>query len=640
MAEKRRSAAVKETPPIWTRLLGRQVQFALDLSVLAAAFVLSYLLRFEFDVPFEQIQNSAIQLPFVVLLQFALLFVTGVYAFIWRYIGMAEVGAFVKAAAGSFLILLCLRLALPGAFQPLRVPLSIIAMDTVLAFGGVVSLRVLRRAMYERYEKREKSVAREGEAKPVLLVGAGQAGVMVAKEIAAQGGAGLDIRGFVDDEPEKQGAVLHGIKVIGTTADLPRLVRSLGIDHVIITIARASRRDIKRIVDLCESVPVKARIIPGLFEIIEGKVSIQRIRDVEIEDLLGRDPVRLDVEEVGRFLSSKTVMVTGAGGSIGSELCRQVARMGPARLLLVERAEFALFEIHRELVERWPGLEILPLVADAGDEGGMEAVMAQHKPAVLFHAAAHKHVPLMERNPCEAVKNNVLATEVVGRLAGVHGAEAFVFISTDKAVKPASMMGASKRAAELVVQALDKRYGTRYVAVRFGNVLGSTGSVIPLFREQIRKGGPVTVTHPDMVRYFMTIPEAAQLVLQAGAMGQGGEIFVLDMGEPVRIVNLAEQMITLSGFKPYEEIPIVFTGVRPGEKIQEVLMNSDEAVSITRHPKIFIGQINDVSVEKVEAGLERLGTLARQGRTDDLRAALADFLPEATLLLPADVRHP
>lgn len=631
---------MKETPPIWTRLLGRQVQFALDLSVLAAAFVLSYLLRFEFDVPFQQIQNLAIQLPFVVLLQFALLFVTGVYAFIWRYIGMAEVGAFVKAAAGSFLILLCLRLALPGAFQPLRVPLSIIAMDTVLAFGGVVSLRVLRRAMYERYEKREKSVAREGEAKPVLLVGAGQAGVMVAKEIAAQGGAGLDIRGFVDDEPEKQGAVLHGIKVIGTTADLPRLVRSLGIDHVIITIARASRRDIKRIVDLCESVPVKARIIPGLFEIIEGKVSIQRIRDVEIEDLLGRDPVRLDVEEVGRFLSSKTVMVTGAGGSIGSELCRQVARMGPARLLLVERAEFALFEIHRELVERWPGLEILPLVADAGDEGGMEAVMAQHKPAVLFHAAAHKHVPLMERNPCEAVKNNVLATEVVGRLAGVHGAEAFVFISTDKAVKPASMMGASKRAAELVVQALDKRYGTRYVAVRFGNVLGSTGSVIPLFREQIRKGGPVTVTHPDMVRYFMTIPEAAQLVLQAGAMGQGGEIFVLDMGEPVRIVNLAEQMITLSGFKPYEEIPIVFTGVRPGEKIQEVLMNSDEAVSITRHPKIFIGQINDVSVEKVEAGLERLGTLARQGRTDDLRAALADFLPEATLLLPADVRHP
>jgi FlaA1/EpsC-like NDP-sugar epimerase len=612
--------------------LGRQVQFALDLSVLAGAFVVSYLLRFEFDVPPEQIQASAIQLPFVVLLQFSLLFVTGVYAFIWRYIGMAEVGAFLKAAAGSFLVLTLARLVLPDAVQPLRVPLSIIGMDTVLGFGGVVSLRVLRRALYERYEMKAR-VAQKGkeEAKPVLLIGAGQAGVLVAKEIAAQGGAGLDIRGFLDDDPQKQGAVLQGIKVIGKTEDLPRIVRSQGIDHVIITIAKASRREVKRIVDLCDSVPVKARIIPGLFEIIEGMVSIQRIRDVEIEDLLGRDPVQLDAAEVGRFLSSKSVMVTGAGGSIGSELCRQAARMGPSRLLLVERAEFALFDVHRELETAWPHVEVVPLVADVGDEPRMASLMDRYRPAVVFHAAAHKHVPMMEWNPCEAVKNNVLGTEVAARLAGEYGAESFVFISTDKAVKPTSVMGASKRVAELVVQALDKRYPTRYVAVRFGNVLGSTGSVIPLFREQIRRGGPVTVTHPDMVRYFMTIPEASQLVLQAAAMGQGGEIFVLDMGEPVRIVDLAEQMITLSGFKPYEEIPIVFTGVRPGEKIQEVLMHSDEAVSTTRHPKIFIGQINSVSEDKVARALERLGTLARESREEELRAALADFLPEAAL---------
>lgn len=623
----------KDGAPFWARLLGRQVQFALDLLVLAAAFTLSYLLRFEFDVPLEQIQSWAIQGPYVVLLQFALLFVTGVYAFIWRYIGMAEVGAFLKAAAGSFLILLFFRLALPGALQPLRVPLSIIAMDTVLAFGGVLGLRVVRRALYERYEKQAKVARSEtGAAKRVLLVGAGQAGVMVAKEIAAQGGAGLDILGFVDDEPEKLGAVLQGIKVIGTSQDIPRLVKSLGVDHVIITIARASRRDVKRIVDICESVPVKARIIPGLFEIIEGHVSIQRIRDVDIEDLLGRDPVRLDVEEVGRFLSGKAVMVTGAGGSIGSELCRQVARMGPSRLLLLERAEFVLFDIHRELREAWPGLDIMPLVGDVGDRERMEGVFSALRPQVIFHAAAHKHVPMMEWNPGEAVKNNVLATEVLGRVAGESGAEAFVLISTDKAVKPTSVMGASKRMAELVAQALDKRYATRFVAVRFGNVLGSTGSVIPLFREQIRKGGPVTVTHPDMVRYFMTIPEAAQLVLQAGAMGKGGEIFVLDMGEPVRIVDLAEQMITLSGFKPHEEIPIVFTGVRPGEKIQEVLMNSDEAVSTTRHPKIFIGQINSVSVEKVDAAVARLGSLARAGDEAGLRAALAEFLPESKLL--------
>ena len=617
--------------PIWQRMLGKKVQFALDLGVLSAAFAVALLLRFEFAPSSDQWRTALVQLPYVVLLQFAALFVFGVYNFVWRYIGLAEVGAFVKAAGASFLVLLLIRLGMPSLLQDLRVPLSIILMDTLSAFGGVLGLRVLRRTIYERYERHQKEEDGHAVRKPVLLIGAGQAGVLAAKEIMGRGESGLEVMGFVDDDPEKQGAVIQGVKVLGKSDDLPGLVRRLAVDHVILTMATAHRRDIKRIVDLCKAIPVRVRIIPGYFEVLGGQVSISRIRDVEIEDLLGREPVSLEESEVRAFLSGKTAMVTGAGGSIGSELARQVALLKPARLLLVERAEFVLFDIHRELAAMHPELDLIPLVADVGDEGRMREIFQAHRPAVVVHAAAHKHVPMMEWNPCEAVKNNILGTEVTGRLAGEHGAEAFVFISTDKAVKPTSIMGASKRMAELVVQALDKKYETRYVAVRFGNVLGSTGSVIPIFRSQIAKGGPVTVTHPDMVRYFMTIPEASQLVLQAGAMGKGGEIFVLDMGEPVKIVDLAEQMITLSGLKVGEDIEIVFTGVRPGEKMAEELMNSEEDVGATRHPKIFIGTMNHVEGAKVAAGVEELARAARAGETQQVRSAFAKWIPEARL---------
>jgi FlaA1/EpsC-like NDP-sugar epimerase len=347
--------------------------------------------------------------------------------------------------------------------------------------------------------------------------------------------------------------------------------------------------------------------------------------------LLGREPVRLDEDEMQGFLAGKTVMVTGAGGSIGSELARQVARFEPAALLLVERAEFALFSIDRELRDLYPDLEIMPLTADVCDEGRMRTIFAKYEPQVVVHAAAHKHVPMMEFNPTEAVKNNVLGTRLLGEIAGQSGTEAFVLISTDKAVRPSSMMGASKRVAELVIQDLNGRYETRYVAVRFGNVIGSAGSVIPIFREQISKGGPVTVTHPEMVRYFMTIPEAVQLVLQAGAMGEGGEIFILDMGEPVRILDLARDTITLSGFKPHEDIEIVFTGIRPGEKLFEELDTDGEHVAKTRHPKIFIGKIAAYPEAKVGQALQRLAELSRNGHDRDLRAYLNELLPEASL---------
>ncbi|MGH9905024.1 MAG: polysaccharide biosynthesis protein [Pyrinomonadaceae bacterium] len=625
----------------WSSLLTRRSQYALDLSILIAAFWLAYLLRFDFDIPDWNFAWAWRQLAYVVLIQFAALLLAGVYRFIWRYVSLAEIKAFAKAATWSLLPVLLLRLCLPLEYHRWRVPLSIILVDATLAFVGVLGLRVVRRAVYERYEKHNR-VARAGNGrkKPVLLIGAGRAGVMAAREINGRGDTDINIKGFVDDDPKKQFSVIHGVKVLGMTDDLPRLVRDLDIDHVVITITEISRHRMRRIVNICEQIPVKMRIIPGLFEIIQGDVEVSRIRDMQIEDLLGREPIQLDEEGVGRFLAGKTVMVTGAGGSIGSELARQAARFQPSILLLVERAEFALFNIDRELRGLWPGLRIHSLVADIGDESRMTSILNSYRPQLVLHAAAHKHVPMMEDNAAEAVRNNVLATHMLAELAGKASVEAFVLISTDKAVQPTSIMGATKRLAELVVQDLNRQYPTRYVAVRFGNVIGSAGSVIPIFREQIRKGGPVTVTHPDMVRYFMTIQEAAQLVLQAGAMGEGGEIFVLDMGRPVRIFDLAKDTISLSGLKPFDDIEIVFTGVRAGEKLFEELEISEECMSRTRHPKIFIGKIAPRREENLCAVLEELSTLSANGHEPELRAYLSEILPEAQLVDAANAGAP
>jgi FlaA1/EpsC-like NDP-sugar epimerase len=626
---------VKENPRriLNIRLLTKQVQLTLDLGVLVSAFIFAYLLRFDFALPEQELRRALVQLPCVVIIQFGALIGFGVYAFIWRYIGLRETKAFVYPALASLFPILIARLALPTSLQELRVPLSIILMDTILAFGGVLALRVIRRAQFEQHQKRHP-VARKtnGHRKSVLLIGAGRAGVLAAKEILGRGDPDIEIAGFVDDDPRKQDFVINGVKVRGTTNDVPRLVRELGIDHVVITIAEAPGHQIRRIVGICEQIPIKVRIIPGFYEILEGNVEVSRIRDVQIEDLLGRESVQLDQDSIARFLAGKTVMVTGAGGSIGSELVRQAARFQPKKLILVERAEFALFSVDRELREACPELLHIPLVADVGDGPRMRSIFATHRPQIVLHAAAHKHVPLMEFNVTEAVKNNVLATYAVGELAAEFGAESFVLISTDKAVYPTSIMGASKRIAELLIQDLNAKRTTRYVAVRFGNVIGSTGSVVPIFQEQIRKGGPLTVTDPDMIRYFMTIPETAQLVLQAGVMGKGGEIFVLDMGRPVRILDLAKDLIRLSGLRPFEDIDIVFTGARPGEKMFEELEITEECMAKTRHPKILIGKIVAYPKDQVCHMLERLRLLSKDGQEQELRAFLSDLLPESRLV--------
>jgi FlaA1/EpsC-like NDP-sugar epimerase len=620
----------------WTRLLTKQTQFFMDLVVLIGAFFFAYLVRFEFVFTEYWLLAALTQAPYVLLIQFAALIFTGVYSFVWKYIGLSEIKAFVWAGIASTIPLVAVRLWVPDRFGSWKVPLSVIFVDCMLAFGGVLGVRVLRRGMYERYEKKRLAFPRKLTAtrQRVLLIGAGRAGVTAVRELHARGDNDLDVVGFIDDDQAKTGSIIQRVKVLGTTADLPLLVNRLEIDQVVITIAQVSRQSLRRIVEICETIPVQMRIIPAFYEILQGRLEVSRLREVQIEDLLGREQVQLDLAEISEFLAGKTVMVTGAGGSIGSELVRQTANFHPAQILLVERSEFALFNIERELRGSLPSLSIVPLTADVGDRPRMESILKQYRPQVVMHAAAHKHVPMMELNPTEAIKNNVLGTNCLGELAGEYGAEVFVLISTDKAVRPTSIMGASKRLAELATQALDRKYDTRYVAVRFGNVIGSAGSVIPLFREQIRAGGPVTVTHPDMVRYFMTIPEAAQLVLQAGAMGAGGEIFVLDMGEPVKILDLARDTITLSGLKPFEDIEIVFTGMRPGEKLFEELATDGENADKTRHPKIFIGKIEEFADEKVKDALHRLFELSLNGREGELRSYINEVLPEAQVDAP------
>ena len=621
----------RDREPLW--FLRRPFQLLADIAVLGGAFFLAYLFRFDFQISEYYFDNALTQLPFVVFIQFASLFLVSAYSIIWRYVSIPDIKAFLKAALISGVILVLIRLLVSSEqFSRWQVPLSIIFYDTGLAFAGLLSLRILRRFAYEVSEKRTfRLTKRRVRPKITLFVGAGRVGALAVRDVLGRSDAELDVRGFIDDDRRKKGGSVSGVKVLGTTDDLARLVGELSIEQVVITIDQAQGKDIRRILDICREIPVKTQIVPSLHEIIHGRVQISRLRDVQIEDLLGREAVQLDDENLHDFLTGKVVMVTGAGGSIGSELVRQVAEFNPKILLLIERSEFALFQIERELAKNFLKTNFVPLIADIGDEPRMREIFAEYQPAVIFHAAAHKHVPLMEANPTEAIKNNVLATKLIGELAGNFGVGDFVLISTDKAVNPTSVMGASKRVAEIVLQNLNRVYPTNYVAVRFGNVLGSAGSVVPIFREQILKGEAITVTDPEMTRYFMTIPEASALVLQAGAIGKGGEIFILDMGKPVKILALAEDMIRLSGLQPYEDIDIVFTGVRKGEKLFEELEITGEGLLKTAHPKIFIGKIADYSGEAVANIVSNFHQAVEENNTAKIRYLFNHFLPEATI---------
>jgi FlaA1/EpsC-like NDP-sugar epimerase len=464
-----------------------------------------------------------------------------------------------------------------------------------------------------------------------VLIGAGVGGRLLLQELGEHGDLGYQPVAFVDDDKEKAGRLVGGIRVVGTTADLPAIAARFCAKVALITIPSAGGREINRIVDRCKAAGLQTKIVPHLYEIVSGRVRISQLRDIAIEDLLGRDPVVIENSAAPAAVEDRVVMVTGAGGSIGSELCRQLLHMRPSRLLLVERTENSLYEIHRELIAGDLADRVVPELADVCDAERMAELFAAHRPHLVFHAAAHKHVPMMERVPCEAIKNNVFGTKTVADLADRFGVERFVFVSTDKAVRPASVMGATKRLAELYLKDLAAKSRVRYVSVRFGNVMGSAGSVIPLFREQIAKGGPVTVTHELMDRFFMTIPEACRLVLEAAGLCEGGEVMLLDMGKPVRIKELAENMIRLSGYEPNSQIPIAITGMRPGEKLHEELSLPEEMVDGTRCKKLFVWRGGPA--RPMPAILERLRA---PGHTpDEVRRTLREVLPEYSFAEPA-----
>ena len=619
-------------------ILKRGIRASIDLVMLALAFVLAHWLRFDRSIPSDQMVRLLVSLPYVVLLKYALLSIQQVHRHSWRYTSLTEIVAITRAMLAAAMVLTAGRILAPALQSVtslavyLQTPYVAIVMDFALSVLLLLSARAFRRLLSEQREQAAVYTRTQRDTfQRVLLIGAGRAGVMVARELRQRPDLRMRAIGFVDDDVHKQGQIIHGIPVIGTTDDIPDIVAGRHPDKAIITIASADGATVRRIHGCCTEVGLDTEIIPGIYEIVGGRVELSRIRPVAIEDLLGRDPVELDVSAIRQYVAHDVVMVTGAGGSIGSELCRQLARFDPRTLVLVEQAENALWAIHRELEKEFPELELVPAIADVTDAVRIEHLFLQLRPAAVFHAAAHKHVPMMEWNPGEAIKNNVLGTKTVADAAATHGVQRFVMISTDKAVNPTSVMGATKRIAERYVQHLAQRTGRPFVSVRFGNVLGSNGSVIPVFKEQIARGGPVTVTHREMVRYFMTIPEASQLVLQAGALGASGEIFVLDMGEPVRIVDLARDLIRLSGFEPDVDIAIEFTGMRPGEKMFEELSLSEEHAERTVHPKIWVGSASEPAWSTAEEELVALAEGAERLDRDDAHLTLARLVPEFQL---------
>jgi len=458
----------------------------------------------------------------------------------------------------------------------------------------------------------------------VLIVGAGNTGALIARQIQQNHRLSKKIVGFADDARSKCGQMLLGFKVLGNRKDLKRLVAEYQVDEIIIAIPTMTRQQLTQIIQDCRQTGCRVKIVPALDELINGRPVIEQLRDVNLEDLLRREPVKLNLEKVAGYLKGKRVLVTGAGGSIGSELCRQIVRLQPDSLILLGKGENSIYEIEQELHERYPGLSIEPVIADVRDQKRIRAIFARTRPEAVFHAAAHKHVPLMELQPEEAVQNNVFGTRNVAEAAHAYGVDIFVMISTDKAVNPTSVMGTTKRVAEQIIQSINLVSRTKFVAVRFGNVLGSRGSVVPLFKKQIAAGGPVTITHPEMKRYFMTIPEAVQLVLQAGSMAQGGEVFVLDMGEPVKIYDMACALIELAGLRPGRDIEIRFTGLRLGEKLFEELLTAEEGTSATAHEKIFVANLQSIDLQKLERGLTQL----QQVRfPQEIRRILAELVP-------------
>lgn len=580
----------------------------LDAGIIAASVWLVFLLRFDFQIP----EMYVWMLPWAILIHIAVYaafsFGFKVYNNIWRYTGMRELLQLLKVSALTLVGVIVVNLSMHAVVPSYRLPISIY-FAAGYVFLGIVGLRMIKRLLNDGFETTGAKDTFEGN---LLIVGAGKAGILVTKDIKHSRFKFMHPVAFIDDDTSKQKLEVMGLPIVGNRKFIPEAVKQLDIAFIIIALPTAPHNDLMEIIEICKSTKAQIKLMPSMTEILDGKMAVNRIREVSVNDLLGRTPVEINTEEIRENLGSECILITGAGGSIGSELCRQLAAYRPKEMLLLGHGENSIYLIEQELRQLYPDQKIQPIIADIQDVSRIDSVFQNFRPTIVYHAAAHKHVPLMEMNPVEAVKNNVIGTRNVAEASAKYGAKRFILISSDKAVNPTSVMGATKRAAEMIINDQNSSSKTVFAAVRFGNVLGSRGSVIPLFKRQIESGGPVTVTHMDMVRYFMTIPEAVQLVIQASVLAQGGEVFVLDMGKPVRIYDLARDLIRLSGLEPDKDIPIVVTGIRPGEKLFEELLTEEEGLMVTNNYRIMISRPQSVSRSELNLVLGVLENLCKR----------------------------
>ncbi|MEM4283804.1 MAG: nucleoside-diphosphate sugar epimerase/dehydratase [Candidatus Caldarchaeum sp.] len=592
-----------------------------DALIVGLSLYLAFLIRFEGRIPLASFRNLGVLIPIALALKLPIFYLFRLYRMSLAYVSFAELFDVFKAVTlGSIALGTVFFL---WASQTAILPRSVLILDyfiTLFLIGGFRSAQRI-------YQGWRGSFFREGRR--VLIVGAGNAGEQIVRAMLQEKRSHYFPVGFIDDDPAKQGMTIHGVRVLGRRQEIPQVVQQHAIEELLIAMPSVSSKVIRETVELGRQAGLKSiKVLPGFHELVTGRVSLTDIREVQLEDLLGREPVRIDVCEIKAYLKDKVVLVTGAAGSIGSELCRQIAKFRPRLLIALDQDETGLFALDNALREKFSHLSLSSVIADIQDKAKIEQVFGRYHPQVVFHAAAYKHVPLMEAHPDEAVKNNIFGTITVAEAAQQHGCEKFVLISTDKAVNPSSVMGATKRVAEMVLQSMNSQSSTKFISVRFGNVLGSRGSVIPIFQEQIKRGGPVTVTHHEMRRYFMVTSEAVLLVLQAGALGQGGEVFVLDMGDPVRIVDLAREMIRLSGYEPDRDIPIVFVGPRPGEKLFEELLTAEEGTVATKYDKIFMARTSiSIDPQLLRKHLQHLKKLTEQGACDEIIRALQEIVP-------------
>ena len=616
------------------------IVLAIDASLVALSWYLANLLRFNFDIPPDSMAAVTRLLPVILGTKMVVFYMFNLYKGMWRYTSIDDLLNIIKASGISSLLVVTVVAFTHGLAGFARSAFVIDWVLTIFLIGGYrIGIRLyfwlgpkdrlssFRLLTHFRLKKGERSGARK-----LLILGAGDCGEKIYREIQDNASLRYEVVGFLDDDLNKVGKLLHGVPILGTTAELKSLAQRIGADEALIAIPSATAVQMRALLAHCEESGLPSKTVPGMGELIDGKVSVKAIRDVDYRDLLGREVIRLDEDRIAGYLENARVLVTGAGGSIGSELCRQICRFNPSCLILYERAESPLYEIDLELRTDYPEAKVVSILGDIRDRSQLSRALSDHQPQVVFHAAAYKHVPMMELQPWKAVRNNILGTHQVMDLSREHGIERFVLVSTDKAVRPANVMGASKRVAELLVQNQNgcSLNSTKFMTVRFGNVVGSVGSVVPLFKKQIERGGPVTVTHPEVTRYFMTIPEACQLILQAGAMGEGGEIFILDMGTPVRIVDMARDLIRLSGFEPDADIKIEFVGLRPGEKLFEELITSGEGIVPTSHEKIMVLRGKKCDQERLYAVIDDLTDLAQEQDGAGIKAKLQEIVEDYT----------